>query len=85
MLSEDVEGYGGTAHCLAEAARGIDGFLGLEGGVTGRFVLAVSYWRSLEAIQAWRKQAAHLHEKEIARTRWFDRCLTRIARVERVY
>ena len=85
VLSADVEGYAETAQRLADVARGIDGFLGLESGITGRFVLAVSYWRSLDAIHAWRKRAEHLHAKELARTRWFERYLTRIARVERVY
>jgi len=85
VLSEDVAGYGETALRLAELAREVDGFLGLESAVSGRFVLAVSYWRSLEAIQTWRRRAEHLHAKELARTRWFERYVTRIARVERVY
>lgn len=84
-LCEDVTGYAEAARRLAELAQGIDGFLGLESGITSRFVLAVSYWRSLEAIQTWRRHAEHLHAKELARTRWFERYLTRIARVERVY
>ncbi len=85
VLGEDVTGYAETAQRLAELACGIDGFLGLESGITGRFVLAVSYWRSPEAIHEWRRQAEHMHAKDLARTRWFERYLTRIARVERVY
>src|SRR5262245_26331550 len=85
VLSDDSSGFAETARRLAELARGIDGFLGLESGVTGRFVLAVSYWRSLEAIQVWRRHAEHLYAKDLARSRWFDAYVTRIAKVERVY
>jgi heme-degrading monooxygenase HmoA len=85
VLREDPAGYGETALRLAELAREIDGFLGIEACAAGRFSLAVSYWRSLDAIHAWRRRAEHLHAKELARTRWFERYLTRIARVERVY
>jgi heme-degrading monooxygenase HmoA len=84
-LRDDVTGYGETAVKLAEIARGIDGFLGIESAVSGRFVIAVSYWRSLEAIQAWRRHAEHLAAKELGRTRWFEKYVTRIAKVERVY
>lgn len=84
-LSEDIDGYAGTAARMVELAREIDGFLGIEACVSGRFSLAVSYWRSLDAIAAWRRQAEHLAAKDQARRRWFDRYLTRIARVERVY
>jgi heme-degrading monooxygenase HmoA len=84
-LRDDLTGYGETAMRLAEIARGIDGFLGIESAISGRFVIAVSYWRSLEAIQTWRRHAEHLAAKENARTRWFDKYVTRIAKVERVY
>ena len=85
VLRDDLTGYGETALRLAEIARGIDGFLGIESAISGRFVIAVSYWRSLEAIQAWRRHAEHLTAKENARARWFDKYVTRIAKVERAY
>jgi heme-degrading monooxygenase HmoA len=85
VLSDDTDGYAEMAMHLAEIARGIDGFLGLESGITGKFVLAVSYWRSLEAIHAWRRHAEHLLAKDQARAKWFAQYVTRIAKVERVY
>lgn len=85
VLSTDVEGYGETAMRMAQIAGEIDGFLGIEACVADGFVLAVSYWRSLEAIMAWRRHAEHLYAKDQARRRWFASYVTRIARVERAY
>lgn len=85
MLGSDVDGYPETARRLMEVAREVEGFLGIESCVCGNFSIAVSYWRSLEAIEAWRRHARHLHAKELGKTRWFDAYATRIARVERAY
>lgn len=85
VLSSDVSGYPQLAQHLIETAPSIDGFLGIETCFQGNFVIAVSYWRSLEAIEAWRNHPKHLHAKAAAKARWFDQYLTRIAKVEKVY
>jgi heme-degrading monooxygenase HmoA len=85
VLSTDVTGYPEMATRLMELARSIDGFLGIETCYQRGFSIATSYWRSLDAIERWRQNAHHLHAKELAKTRWFDAYVTRIARVERVY
>jgi heme-degrading monooxygenase HmoA len=81
----DLREYAETARRLVELAREVDGFLGLETCFQGDFAMAVSYWRSLEAIDAWRRHARHLDAKALGRTRWFASYATRIARVERAY
>ena len=85
VLNTNVEGYPEMAASLMELARGIDGFLGIESCFQSNFAIAVSYWRSLEAIDAWRRHAQHLHAKELGKTRWFESYVTRIAKVERAY
>lgn len=85
VLGADVAGYPETAARLLELAEGIDGFLGIETCFQPGFALAISYWRSLEAIDRWRQHAQHLRAKELGKTRWFDRYATRIAKVERAY
>ncbi len=85
VLAADIEGYPEMAMRLMETARTVDGFLGLEGAIQGRFALAVSYWRSLEAIETWRRHARHLVAKDLGKTRWFESYFTRIARIERDY
>lgn len=84
-LATDVNGYPEMAMRLMETAHEIDGFLGIESCFQGRFTLAVSYWRSLEAIEAWRQHARHGVAKELGKSRWFEGYFTRIARVERDY
>lgn len=85
VLRPRLKGYGETALHLIGKAPEIDGFLGIETCVTADFSLAVSYWRSLDAIAAWRQHPDHVAAKEQARSQWFAAYRTRIARVERVY
>lgn len=82
---EDIEGYPQMALKLMQTATEIDGFLGIESCFHGNFTLAVSYWASLEAIEAWRNHARHRLAKEMGKTKWFERYFTRIAKVELQY
>lgn len=84
-LHEDVRGYPELAAGLVELAKRQPGFLGIESGAQRGFALAVSYWASLEAIDAWRRDARHLLAKQRGKSSWFRKYKTRIARVERVY
>ena len=85
VLADDVKGYPERAAQLIELAHGIDGFLGVDACLQRGFSLAVSYWRSPEAIAAWRQHAQHLRAKELGKSRWFADYVTRIARVEEEY
>jgi heme-degrading monooxygenase HmoA len=84
-LAEDVRGYPELAAKLVELAKRQPGFLGIESGAQRGFALAVSYWASLEAIDAWRRDAQHLLAKQRGKSVWFRKYVTRIARVEQVY
>jgi heme-degrading monooxygenase HmoA len=84
-LAEDVRGYPELAAKLVELAKEQPGFLGIETGFQKGFALAVSYWTSLEAIQAWSEHSRHLIAKAKGKSVWFTRYVTRIAKVERVY
>ena len=84
-LQEDIRGYPEMAAKLVELAKEQPGFLGIESGFQKGFALAVSYWASLEAIQAWSVNARHMVAKEKGKTVWFKKYVTRIAKVERVY
>jgi heme-degrading monooxygenase HmoA len=84
-LADDVRGYPELASRLVQLAKEQPGFLGIESGFQPGFVLAVSYWASLDAIHAWRTRVEHVLAKERAKSTWFRKYVTRIARVERVY
>jgi heme-degrading monooxygenase HmoA len=84
-LRPDVRGYPATAKSTLAAARTVDGFLGIEMCGQPGFSIAVSYWRSLEAIDTWRHHARHERAKALGRARWFDAYATRIAHVVDAY
>lgn len=84
-LRDDVRGYPELAAKLVELAREQPGFLGIESGFQDGFALAVSYWASLDAIDAWRRNSRHRIAKEKGRSDWFGKYRIRIAKVERVY
>lgn len=85
VLRPDVSGYAQTAEVALHAASMLDGFLGLESCGQPGFSIAVSYWRSLDAIEAWRHNPRHLRAKALGRSRWFDTYATRIAEVVDAY
>jgi heme-degrading monooxygenase HmoA len=84
-LREDVRGYPEMATKLVQLTMQQPGFIGIEAGTQPGFSLAVSYWTSLDAIQAWATDARHMLAKEKGSADWFSKYVTRIAKVERVY
>ncbi len=82
----DADGYSRAAARMEELARQQPGFLALE-SVRGsdRVGITISYWRSKEAIAAWKRHAEHLLAQAAGRERWYDWYHVRIARVEAQY
>jgi heme-degrading monooxygenase HmoA len=80
-LGPDVSGYAEMAERAIASASGLAGFHGLETCVQPGFSMAVSYWSSLEAIDAWRNDPQHRQAKAAGMSRWFTGYATRIAQV----
>jgi len=78
------EGYGAMAERMVELAAGQAGFLGVESARDG-LGITVSYWESLEAIAAWKRDAEHQLAQQLGRSQWYEAFATRICRVEREY
>jgi heme-degrading monooxygenase HmoA len=80
------DGYGAMADRMAALAAEQPGYLGVESvrGADG-FGITVSYWRSPEAIRAWKDHAEHLLAQQAGRERWYEHYELRIAKVERAY
>ncbi len=84
--SEDGEGYGAVAERMVELAAEQPGFCGIDSVRADEgFGVTVSYWDSLEAIEAWRDQAEHLEAQRLGRERWYHRFEVHIAKIERSY
>ena len=84
-FSAEIEGYAEMAAKMIEIAHDQPGFLGIEACLTTDFLMAVSYWESLEAIKGWRAHTEHLVAKDAGKAKWFARYMTRIALVEDAY
>lgn len=78
------DGYGAMADAMEASASKQPGFLGVE-SAREAIGITVSYWESLEAIAAWKRDAAHLMAQKLGRERWYEAYKTRICRVERDY
>ena len=81
----DLEaGYTETTARMLELAAEQPGYLGVESARDG-LGITVSYWASLEAIAAWKRNTEHLIAQEKGRTAWYQTYKTRICLVERDY
>ncbi|HEY9198525.1 MAG TPA: antibiotic biosynthesis monooxygenase [Gammaproteobacteria bacterium] len=76
-------GYNETAKHMLTLASDQPGFLGFE---TARqeIGISISYWTTLDAIKAWKANAAHQQAQSRAKD-WYKKFRVRICRVEREY
>ena len=83
---EDTKGYSLAAQQMLDLVRDQPGFLGVESarGDDG-LGITVSYWTSEAAVVAWRYHPEHKAIRERGRSTWYQRCTTRVTRVERNY
>lgn len=81
-----LEGYSELAKAMEELARKQPGFVDIESarGVDG-FGITVSYWDSLEAIEAWKANVKHRAAQELGKSRFYERYSVKVCRVERAY
>ncbi|MGY4493286.1 antibiotic biosynthesis monooxygenase family protein [Pseudomonas sp. TE3610] len=79
-------GYGEVAQRMVDLASAQPGFLGVESarGEDG-LGITVSYWQSEAAILAWKEHAEHTDARNTGRAQWYQRCITRVAHVQRAY
>lgn len=84
IRTDDADGYGDMAARMVELAREQPGFLGVE-SARQEIGITVSYWKSLEAIHAWKQHAEHRIAQQTGRDRWYETYKTRICRIERDY
>ena len=84
IRKNDDPGYLEVAKRMDELAKEQLGFLGVESArnIVG---VTVSYWESLEAIQAWKNNAEHQLVQEKGKKDWYEVYKVRIAKVEREY
>ncbi len=60
------------------------GFPGME-GARNETGITISYWKSLEAIKAWKENEQHLVAQHKGKTEWYQHYKTGMYKVERDY
>jgi heme-degrading monooxygenase HmoA len=76
--------YEAMAGAMAALAAQQPGYLGMESARAG-IGITVSYWESLEAIAAWKRNSEHQVAQKLGREKWYARFRLRISKVEREY
>ena len=83
---EDGEGYAKMAEVMDELAQKQPGFIRVESArnAEGKGI-TISYWESLEAIQAWRENSKHLVAQQFGKEKWYMQYNVEICKVIKDY
>ncbi len=77
-------GYGQMAERMEQLAKLQPGYLGFE-SARADLGIAVSYWKSLEAIANWKANIEHEAAQNRGKSIWYSWYKVRICKVEREY
>jgi heme-degrading monooxygenase HmoA len=84
IRTEIDDNYSTTNDTLEQLAKEIDGYLGIESVRNEDGLgISVSYWKSLESIDTWRKHTQHKMAKEEGINDWYKNYSVRISKVEK--
>jgi heme-degrading monooxygenase HmoA len=84
LRTAEDSGYAAMADAMFSLAAQQPGFLGVESAREG-LGITVSYWESLEAIAAWKRNSDHMVAQQRGLALWYSAFKVRICRVERDY
>lgn len=84
VRTDGDNGYKKMAEEILELGGCQPGFLGVESVRDGEGVgITISYWASLEAIEAWKHHPRHQEAQRLGEKLWYESFSTRICKVER--
>ena len=69
-LSDQQQGYAEMAKKMEEMAQNQAGFLEMD-SARDQVGITVSYWESLDAIDAWRNNSSHRAAKALGKKKWY--------------
>jgi heme-degrading monooxygenase HmoA len=79
--SETREGYAAADEATLLEVKGIDGFLGYEVTGTDTRRIFISYWRDMDAVNAWRTNQTHQKAKSRGKE-WYAAYHSMLVKVE---
>ena len=80
----DDPAYDAMAKALYKLAQQQPGFLHIE-TARSELGITVSYWQSLQAIEAWNQASEHVVAQKLGQEQWYKSYTVRICKVERQY
>lgn len=83
-LSEDSNGNYEKAQQMEELAKKQDGFLGMD-SARSELGITISYWKSMEAVTAWKNNIQHTKAKKQGIKQWYKSDQLPICSVEQGY
>ncbi|MGE7111918.1 antibiotic biosynthesis monooxygenase family protein [Lysinibacillus sp. NPDC047702] len=83
---KDGEGYAKMAEAMDNLAQKQPGFIRVESvrDAEGKGI-TVSYWETLEAIQAWKENTKHLVAQQFGKENWYTQYHVEICQVMKEY
>ena len=82
--TEGDNGYTDMSRRMEDMVRQQPGYLGHE-TARSEIGITVSYWKSLQAIAQWKRNAEHVLAQQKGMTEWYSGYKVRICKVEREY
>ena len=80
----DPPGYAAAMeHVMAEAEK-MEGYIGFESLRDGRDGVFISYWQSMEAVEAWSRHSDHRAAKSRGVGEWYDAFRSVTCRIEQM-
>lgn len=83
-LSDNDPAYDAMAKAMYKLAQQQPGFLHME-TARSELGITVSYWQSLQAIEAWKQASEHVVAQKLGQEQWYKSYTVRICKVERQY
>lgn len=80
VLSENIAGYDEMFKKMFALVNQQSGFLGVE-SVRDKTGITISYWSSLEAIEKWRTNSAHILAKKNGKEQWYSQYDLKICKI----
>ncbi|ARU57200.1 antibiotic biosynthesis monooxygenase domain family protein [Oleiphilus messinensis] len=77
--------YSETAQKMRDLAFSKYGCNAFNACTEGDTEIAVSYWQSLEDIQAWKRDIQHIEAQTLGKRQWYSWYKVDIAKIERSY
>ncbi|MEZ4798266.1 MAG: antibiotic biosynthesis monooxygenase [Flavobacteriales bacterium] len=82
---DSPDGYSDMDEQTMEAVSKLPGFLGYESARVSPFGMFISYWKDLDAINAWRTDSLHAEAKQKGRSTWYTAYRSVVCKIEETH